>query len=79
MKRSILGLIFAVTLAAPVLAQSPGSDAVTPNASTQSANDHHDYGWLGLLGLAGLAGLMKRDRTEHRTEHSARTANNAAR
>jgi MYXO-CTERM domain-containing protein len=76
MKRSILGLIVALTLAAPVLAQSSSN----PDTGYATQRDtHHDYGWLGLLGLAGLAGLFKRDRTEHRTEYSAHTANNAAR
>ena len=67
MKRSILGLIVALTVAGPVLAQSPTPDAnPSTNTTTQRTEDHNDYGWIGLLGLAGLAGLLKkRDRTEH--------------
>jgi hypothetical protein len=78
MKRSILGLIVAVTLAAPVLAQSPPPEASNPstNTTTQRTDDHHDYGWIGLVGLAGLAGLMKK---RDRTEHSVRTAPSTAR
>jgi hypothetical protein len=77
MKRSILGLIVAVTVAGPVLAQSPTPDASNPstNATTERMDDHHDYGWMGLLGLAGLAGLLKkRDRTEHTVGTAPSTA-----
>jgi len=74
MKRSILGLILAVTVAGPVLAQSPTPEASNPN--TQRMNDHHDYGWIGLVGLVGLAGLLKK---RDRTEHSVHTAPSTAR
>jgi MYXO-CTERM domain-containing protein len=79
MKRTILGLIVAVTVAAPVLAQSTTPDASNPsaNTTTQRTDDspHHSYGWMGLLGLAGLAGLMKkRDRTEHSVHGAPSTA-----
>ena len=78
MKRSILGLIVAVTVAGPVLAQSPAPDASNPstNTTTQRTDDHNDYGWIGLVGLAGLAGLLKK---RDRTEHSVRTAPGTAR
>jgi hypothetical protein len=78
MKRSILGLIVAITVAGPVLAQSPTPDASNPstNTTTQRMDDHHDYGWMGLLGLVGLAGLLKK---RDRTEHTVRTAPSAAR
>jgi hypothetical protein len=76
MKRSILGLIVAITVAGPVLAQSPTPEASSTNTTTQRTDDHHDYGWIGLVGLAGLAGLMKK---RDRTEHSVRTAPSTAR
>jgi hypothetical protein len=78
MKRSILGLIVAITVAGPVLAQSPTPDASNPstNTTTQRMDDHHDYGWMGLLGLVGLAGLLKK---RDRTEHTVRTAPSTAR
>jgi hypothetical protein len=73
MKRSILGLIVAVTVAGPVLAQSPTPETSNPSTNTtrQRTDDHHDYGWIGLVGLAGLAGLLKK---RDSTEHSVRTA-----
>jgi hypothetical protein len=78
MKRSILGLIVAVTVAGPALAQSPAPDASNPgtNTTTQRTDDHNDYGWIGLVGLAGLAGLLKK---RDRTENSVRTAPGTAR
>jgi len=78
MKRSILALILAVTVAGPVLAQSPTPEASNPstNTTTQRTDDHHDYGWIGLVGLVGLAGLLKK---RDRTEHSVRTAPSTAR
>jgi hypothetical protein len=83
MKRSILGLIVAVTVAAPLLAQSSTPDASSPsaNTATQRTDDpaHHDYGWIGLLGLGGLAGLLKRDRTDHSVRSASGTAPSTAR
>jgi hypothetical protein len=78
MKRSILGLVIAVTLAGPVLAQSTTPEAGSPstNTATQGTDNHHDYGWIGLLGLAGLAGLLKK---HDRTERSVNTAPHTAR
>jgi MYXO-CTERM domain-containing protein len=77
MKRSILGLIVAVTVAAPLLAQGT-PDASSPSATnaTQRTDDsaHHDYGWIGLLGLAGLAGLRKRDHTARSVSSAPSTA-----
>jgi hypothetical protein len=77
MKNTILGLILAVTVAGPVLAQSPMPEASNPSTNTtpQRMDDHHDYGWIGLVGLVGLAGLLKkRDRTEHSVYNAPRTA-----
>jgi len=77
MKSTILGLILAVTVAGPVLAQSPTPEASNPSTdtTTQRMDDHHDYGWIGLVGLVGLAGLLKkRDRTEHSVHTTPRTA-----
>jgi hypothetical protein len=73
MKRGILGLIVAITVACPVVAQSPTPEGSNPsaNTTTQRTDDHHNYGWIGLVGLAGLAGLLKK--RDH-AEHSVRTA-----
>jgi hypothetical protein len=74
MKRSILGLIVAVTVAAPLLAQgTPDASSPSATTTTQRTDDsaHHDYGWIGLLGLGGLAGLLKRDRTDHSVRTTA--------
>ena len=68
MKKQILGIIAAATLAAfayagPAFAQGAtggGGDAGnTTGVETTRNDDGFNPGWLGLLGLAGLAGLRR--------------------